>query len=165
MTQTDAIIFTESLRRLGRAFNKPVDAELAGDYFEDLKGYTLGLVEQALTQVRQTQRFWPKPVVILDACIELARKGHHYATAMPVETKDEQGNPVRAYACSVCEDTGFERGLICNGYGVCHLKGCNDAGTEHDPHQFTRRCACRASNPVLQRERDASRRPAPGANG
>jgi len=159
---TDGPAFSAALKRLGRAFGKDLDAELVGDYWDDLKGYSWPLVERALSQVRQSSRYWPRPVVILDACIEEARKGGHYTTAMPVDTKDEHGNPVRVYACDVCEDTGFERGLVCDGYGVCHIRGCSDQGSEHEPHGFTRRCACRATNPVLMRERDATRRPAPG---
>jgi hypothetical protein len=150
--------------RLAQAMSKRIDADLINAYFDDCKGYSITIVEQALGHVRQTARFWPRPVVILDACVEQAREGRHYAGAMPVDGVDAHGIPIRAYACSVCEDTGFERGLLCNGHGLCRLKGCKDVGAEHEPHQFTRRCACRATNPVLMRERDASRRPAPGGS-
>jgi hypothetical protein len=173
MTQTDYGDFAASLHRLGRAFSKPVEAEMIQDYFDDLKGYSLGLVEEALTHVRQTSRFWPRPVVILDACIEASRARASRSDAVPATVNHDDDR----YACDVCLDTGFERKLECDGTGVCRIDACANAWAVYTQarsanpvadidrpyaHAFTRRCVCRATNPVLVREREATRRPAPG---
>jgi hypothetical protein len=147
--------FSASMHRLGRTFSKPVDAELIEDYFEDLKGYSLPIVEQALTHCRQTARFWPRPVQVLDACIERARE------------RSVSSVPDGHAPCRDCADSGFERGpegrgLWCDGSGVCHLPGCGTPGADSEGHWFTRRCPCRTHNPVLARERDASKRQSPG---
>ena len=119
----------------------------------------LPVVERAFDVVRQSSHFWPKPAALLGACRDLAQRDALTGGVNVPEYVDHQAG---VYFCSVCQDTGFERGLVCDGSGVCHLKGCGALGSAVESHPFTRRCACRASNPVLQRERDASRRPAPG---
>jgi hypothetical protein len=67
--------------------------------------------------------------------------------------------------CAACEDMGFERGLACPGDGRCQVGRCGQAGHVTYPHSFTRACACRATNPVLARERDFLRRRARRAEG
>ena len=162
MTAADFERFGLAVRRLARSFNKPVESALVEDWFADLKGFSIGLVERAFDVVRQSSHFWPKPAALLGACRDLAQRDALTGGVNVPEYVDHQAG---VYFCSVCQDAGFERGLVCDGSGVCHLKGCGALGSAVESHPFTRRCACRASNPVLQRERDASRRPAPGANG
>ena len=76
MTLVDYGQFSASMYRLAQAMSKRIDADLINAYFDDCKGYSITIVEQALSHVRQTERFWPRPVVILDACIEQAMSSH-----------------------------------------------------------------------------------------
>ncbi len=160
MTDADLAVFSDGLHRLGRAFGKSVDGELTRDYFDDLRGYSWPLIERALVTVRQKARFWPRPVVILDACMEAARYDAHRGSGVPANVNHDEGR----YACEVCEDSGFERALTCPGTGVCSLKGCGVQGASRKPHPFTRHCRCRATNPVLVNERASAKRPAEGVS-
>jgi hypothetical protein len=60
------------------------------------------------------------------------------------------------FHCTACEDTGFERALVCPGDGRCQMGRCGQAG-HHEAHHFTRLCSCRPSNPVLARLRERLR--------
>ena len=59
-----------------------------------------------------------------------------------------------AYACVSCEDTGFVRGLECPGDGRCQCGRCGRPMGSITPHGYTRKCSCRATNPVLLRQRE-----------
>ena len=56
--------------------------------------------------------------------------------------------------CTNCEDTGFERGLSCPGDGRCHVAQCGRPGHVSYAHHFTRMCHCRATNPVIVKQRE-----------
>jgi hypothetical protein len=62
-----------------------------------------------------------------------------------------------AYHCTACEDTGFVRGLDCPGDGRCAVAHCGQPGHVSYAHGYTRRCHCRASNPVLIKGRETLR--------
>lgn len=57
------------------------------------------------------------------------------------------------YHCTSCEDTGFTRGLSCPGDGRCAVGRCGQPGHVSYAHDYTRRCHCRATNPVLVAQR------------
>jgi hypothetical protein len=61
------------------------------------------------------------------------------------------------YHCARCEDTGFVRGLDCPGDGRCAVGHCGQPGHVSYAHSYTRRCHCRATNPVLVRQREILR--------
>lgn len=55
--------------------------------------------------------------------------------------------------CTACEDTGFTRDLTCPGDGRCHVGNCGHQ-SQSGPHDYTRKCFCRATNPVLMKQRE-----------
>jgi hypothetical protein len=61
------------------------------------------------------------------------------------------GTPL--YHCIRCEDTGFVRGVACNGTGQCRIGRCGHPGYHNYAHTYTTACHCRADNPILQEQR------------
>ena len=148
MTPADLGLFRDGLRRLGRVMSRVVSEELVEDYFADLREFPWASVEAAIEEVRKSSRFWPRPAQLREACLKPMRS--EPVTAMPGYVN----HAAERYACDVCQDTGFERGLDCDGTGRCHLGHCGSPGSSNATHAFTRRCACRGTNPVLVRERE-----------
>jgi hypothetical protein len=147
--------FAEALRTLARRLGrKDVDTETATEAFEDLRSFPWPVVTAALETLRKTSRFFPRPQQLIDACHDASREYHSKAFVKPDNVNHEAGQ----YACDVCQDTGFERGLECDGTGVCHVGHCGHEGHVNQPHAFTRRCACRPTNPVLIHARALSPR-------
>lgn len=58
------------------------------------------------------------------------------------------------YHCTRCEDTGFVRDMECPGDGRCAVGHCGQPGHVSYAHGYTRKCHCRADNPVLKAQRD-----------
>lgn len=58
------------------------------------------------------------------------------------------------YHCTACEDTGFVRELECPGDGRCSVGQCGRPGHVSYAHPYTRKCHCRATNPVLVKARE-----------
>jgi len=150
VTGQDMPAFKTALYRLGRVMNHPVSEALVEDYFGDLREFQWPTVQVAIEDVRKTARYWPRPVVLRDACLK--PMGSEPATPMPAYVNHAE----ERFACDVCQDTGFERALACDGNGACRVGHCGAAGYMNAPHDFTRRCRCRATNPVLVRERERS---------
>ena len=150
MSPSDLPTFRDALHRLGRVFSRAVSEELVEDYFQDLKEFDWRLVEAAIEETRKTAKFWPRPAVLREACLTPMRSEPF--TSMPAYVNHTE----ERYACDVCQDTGFERGLSCEGNGTCHVGHCGAQGYVNAAHDFTRRCRCRATNPVLVRERERS---------
>lgn len=147
--------FADALRRLGhRLGKKDVDTDAVTEAFEDLRSFEWQVVVDAIETLRKTSRFFPRPQQLIDACHEASRAYHSKAFVPPADVDHRAGR----YACNVCEDTGFERGLECDGSGACHIGACGKEGGSNTPHPFTRRCGCRATNPVLVHARAMSAR-------
>ena len=168
MIGPDRDAFGVSYRKLAARLNaKPLTDDAVNEAYLDCAHWPLEVVDQALEALRTSSRFMPRPVQLIGACQDAARRHASNGGSVP----DWVNHDERRYFCDVCDDTGFERRLECDGTGVCHVGRCgqNEDADHHkirnDPHPFTRRCGCRATNPVLAKERDAQRRPAEGERG
>jgi hypothetical protein len=150
MTGHDMPAFKLALHRLGRSLGRAVSEELTEDYFNDLLEFSWPIVEAAMEDVRKTARFWPRPAILREACLKPMRSEPFTQLPTNVNHAEER------YACDVCQDTGFERELTCDGNGACRVGHCGAKGYANLPHDFTRRCGCRATNPILVRERERS---------
>jgi hypothetical protein len=151
VTPSDLPSFKDALHRLGRVMGRAVTEDLVEDYFQDLKEFEWPLVETALAEVRKTSRFWPRPSAIRAVC--LRAPGAEPTTALPPWVN----HTAERYYCDTCQDTGFERGLECDGAGGCHVGHCGREGYLNHPHGYTRACSCRATNPILVRDRERVR--------
>jgi hypothetical protein len=165
MTGADRVVFDAAYRKLAASLSaKPPAPELIEAAYYDACPFPLVAVEAALESLRTSSRFMPRPVQLIGACQDAARRHASNGGDIPAFVDHQR----EAFYCQVCRDTGFERGLECNGTGLCQIGRCGrEEDDKHnripnDPHPFTRRCGCRATNPVLAKERDAMRRPADG---
>lgn len=61
----------------------------------------------------------------------------------------------RLFTCHRCEDTGWVLGLACTRDNPCSL--CAPPKRFLYAHTYTQPCACRDSNPVYIRKREAAR--------
>lgn len=156
MTETDLDAFSVAYKHLGAVMGKTIDSDLLMDAFRDTREFPLGLVEQALEDLRRSCRYFPRPAQIIAACRERAHVDSIDGGTIP-SWVDHQGEQPK-YFCDECQDTGFVLGLACDGYGSCQTPGCGKEARRGDPHTYTRKCACRATNPVLAYERAKLRR-------
>lgn len=157
--------FCAAYRQLAVSLSaKPPAHEAVQAAYYDACPFPLAAVEDALEVLRKTSRFMPRPVQFIGACQDAARRHASNGGDVPPWVNHDEAR----YFCTVCDDTGFERRLACDGSGVCRIGRCGkelDADKQPLPspaHPFTRRCSCRATNPVLAKDRDALRRPADG---
>lgn len=160
MTDADYTDFSAAIMRLADRLGgrNKVDATAVNDAFNDLRGFSMPVIERGLDECRRTCRFFPTPKQLIDACGEASRSRAFNGGDVP-DYVDHQAQPP-VFFCAECQDTGFVRGMVCYGHGACRLKGCGVLGSTYETHDYTARCRCRAENPVLARERASSRRPA-----
>jgi len=163
MTQDDYADFSQAYTRMATSLStKPPTTDAITTAYADASAFPLPVVLGALDKIRTTSRFMPRPVQLIDACHDAARSHASNGGYVPEWVNHNEDR----YFCTVCQDTGFERDLECDGTGYCRIGRCGqneDADhvkIQNDPHLFTRRCACRPTNPVLAQFRDATRRPA-----
>lgn len=148
MTDTDFQTFRTSLERTAAAYGKALDSGLAATYFGDLDAYPLPAVLAALDKARQSGKFFPRVATLRELC--QSDSAVTVATMVPPWVNHNEG----AYFCDRCDDTGFVRRLECLGNGGCHIANCGREGYPANPHTYTRACGCRATNPVLRRQRE-----------
>ena len=148
MMASDFQAFRAALERTAAAYGKALPADVTGTYFDDLLTYPLAAVLGALDKARQSGKFFPRVSTLRELCTSDASVSIQTDVPMWVNHDEER------YWCSVCADTGFTRGLTCAGDGACKLGHCGREGHNQEPHAFTRRCTCRAHNPVLRRQRE-----------
>jgi hypothetical protein len=159
MTSDERPRFESTYRKLAASLSaKPPDSDALEAAYYDAAHFPLVVVEAALEALRTTSRFMPRPVQLIGACQEQARRHASHGGSIPPWVNHDEAR----YFCDVCDDTGFERRLECPGTGVCRITGCGAEGHRNGPHTFTRPCHCRTTNPVLAVERDKLRRPADG---
>jgi hypothetical protein len=159
MTEGDLDRFSVAYRRLGSALlaqGKTITTEMLMEAFTDTRGFSLETVEAALDTLRRTVRFFPRPAQLLEACRDAAHVGSLDHGGIP-SWVDPLGNPPR-YFCDACQDTGFVLYQTCAGHGACGVPGCGKAARTAGEHPYTKKCTCRAQNPVLAYERAKLRR-------
>ena len=159
MTDADYADFSTAIMRLadrlgGRA---KLTATAIAETFGDLRGFPLSVIERGLDECRRTCRYFPTPKQVIDACGEASRARAFDGGDVPAWVNHDADPPV--YFCRDCDDSGFVRRMVCAGDGQCRLKGCGVLGSAREPHDYTARCQCRSTNPVLARQRAAMRRP------
>ena len=155
MTRDDFAAFRMALERTGAAYSKAVPNDLAQTYFADLEAYPLQAALAAIDKARQGGKFFPRVATLRELC--QSDSAVVVATEVPSWINHDEG----VYFCKDCDDTGLTRRLSCEGDGGCRIAGCGRPGHMNQPHGYTRACACRATNPVLRRQRElvAQRQP------
>lgn len=156
MTDADLDTFSAAYKRLGSRLGKAPDGAAIMDAFRDVAQHPLAVVEAALEQLGRSCRFMPRPVQLIEACGDAARGHATEGGSIPPWVNHDQGS----YFCATCQDTGFVRELTCDGDGRCRIFGCGQPGHANEPHDYTRKCSCRPTNPVLERDRNILRRSA-----
>jgi hypothetical protein len=146
MTQADFATFKTALDRTAMAYSKALPTDLAATYFGDLDTYPLQAVLAAIEKARREGKFFPRVATLRELCATHSQV--LVTTDVPAFVNHDQG----VYFCQDCADTGFVRGLLCDGDGRCHIGGCGKAGHTVYAHVFTRFCSCRGTNPVLLRQ-------------
>lgn len=155
MTDQDRPLFFELFSALCRAFDKKVDQGVCGEYFDGLKDYPAGVVEQAKAHLRDSAKFWPKVRDWRQACdaVRAARPTH----LPPLQTaQDDSGETVTVYCCRHCQDSGWRPACGCplptiNWRGECETHPRVVYGRPY--RQAMMICACREGNPVFQANR------------
>ena len=154
MTEDDKRPFFSELKRMGLAFSRDdVDAPLASVYFDALADLEWRTVQVAMRDCIESMSWFPKPADIRDAEVGVRVRedqAHHKRLIAHAPTGRESH-------CTNCEDTGFVRGLSCPGDGRCSVGHCGHPDYASGPHDYTRKCHCRATNPVLVAQRDILR--------
>lgn len=132
-------------RRLEVLFRQEHDAAREVLYVEDLMRRSVTLVDatKGVEWCQAEMTHFPTLAEWLDGCEEPA-------STQPQPTRIWEP-PAPTYECRICEDTGFERHLLCPGDGTCRLAKCGESGHDSYPHGFTRVCGCRATNNAFQR--------------
>ena len=156
MTDADLDAFGAAYRRLGTRLGKAVDGAALMESFRDVREHPLAVVEAALEHLGRSCRFMPRPVQVIEACQDQARGRAVDGGGVPPWVNHNE----EVYFCAPCQDTGFLRALWCDGDGRCHIPSCGQQGMANAPHGYTRKCDCRATNPVLERQRNILRRSA-----
>jgi hypothetical protein len=142
LTSDEAARLHRSLAALAMGFGRKLD-DADYDRFEaDLADLPIDRIEDACLHLRRHSKRFPTVAHIREQADLLPRHVPALPRAALPSTPDDP-----AY-CAVCEDSGWELGLWCEG-GSC---GRTRA---HGPHSYTRPCRCRSSNPVY-RERHLS---------
>jgi len=62
MIETDRPRFVQLLHRLAEVHQRPVDADLASDYFEAMKQYDIRVVTRTFAEATRSCQWFPKPV-------------------------------------------------------------------------------------------------------
>lgn len=148
MTRDDFAPFRTALERTGAAYGKPVPADLSGMYFDDLARFPLAAALAAIDKARQTSKFFPRVATLRELCATDSAVA--VATDVPGWVNHDAGQ----FFCTSCDDTGFVRRLACAGDGKCRIAGCGREGHANAPHDYTRLCPCRGTNPILLRQRE-----------
>ena len=148
MSRDDFAPFRLALERTAAAYGKPLATDLTSTYFDDLEAYPLPAVLAALDKARHTGKFFPRVATLRELCAT------HPAVLVVTDVPPWVNHDTGTYFCSNCADTGFLRGLACDGDGRCHLGGCGREGHVNEPHGYTRACSCRPTNPLLRRQRE-----------
>lgn len=148
MTDADFQSFREGMERTAAAYSKPLASDLCATYFGDLDAFPLPAVLAALDKARRTGKFFPRVATLRELCA--TDSAVVVGTDIPSWVNHDEG----AYWCKDCDDTGYVRRLECPGDGSCHIGGCGKAGHTVYAHGYTRACRCRASNPILRRQRE-----------
>ena len=153
MTGSDKVAFRADMLRAGAAFQVPVDDAMLAVYFEGLADLNLDTLREAFRDCVEQLKWFPKVVDLRDAEAGVRARQAQVHTKQLVARAPE----FDARYCTSCEDTGFVRGLDCPGDGRCHVGRCGHPGHVAYPHGYTRLCSCRATNPVLARQRERLR--------
>jgi len=170
MTKNDIDAFAELWKRTKIAFDaysgKKASPERMEMFFDDLKPYDIAHVERAFEHWRKTGGGFPKPKDI-QASIHLTRR---------VQALDEMPafNPEDPYYCTGCRDSGWQD-VWCPGdadhpqwddkpwlsretlaCGRQHYPLRDNAGQqEWRGHEYSKRCLCHLTNPVLRARRNS----------
>ena len=155
MTRDDVATFRDHLERTALAYGKALPTDMVSLYFDDLAAYPLTAVVAAIDKARQSGKFFPRVATLRELCETDS------AVAVATDVPGWVNHDTGMYFCSGCSDTGFVRGLECQGDGACKIGGCGREAHINEPHAYTRKCACRATNPVLVRQRELMRQMRP----
>jgi hypothetical protein len=148
MTRDDFPAFRTGMDQTGLAYGKALPVDLVQTYFNDLEAYSLGAVLAAIDKARRTGKFFPRVATLRELCATDSQL--LTVTDIPPWVNHDEG----VYFCSTCDDTGFVRGLECRGDGLCRIGNCGKPAYPNQPHDFTRCCSCRPTNPFLRRLRE-----------
>lgn len=109
-----------ALTKLARVFSRPIDDEDIAAYADALKDTAPEDVRDACDLLAQSERFWPRPVVIRDAIDRMHRTAQgRTSKPFPVPetyTDPETGERVELYHCAECLDRGFVP-IACDEHG------------------------------------------------
>lgn len=154
MTEDDKRPFFAELKRMGLAFSRDdVDAPLAAVYFDALADLDWRTVQIAMRDCVESMSWLPRPADIRDAEVGVRMREQTTQQKQLIARAPDMG----AYFCTACTDTGFVRDLDCPGDGRCHVAHCGQPGHASYAHSYTRKCHCRATNPVLVKARETLR--------
>lgn len=153
MTASEKPAFRAEIVRAGAAFQTPVDDALMAVYFDALRDLDLDVVREAFTDCVLVLKWFPKVADLRDASegVKIRRESQLTKRLIAASPKTDR---LYAYDCQDCEDTGFVRGLSCPGDGRCAVAKCGQPGHVNYPHDYTRKCHCRATNPTLRKQRE-----------
>lgn len=132
--------FMALFNRLCVALREPQDGTgvTQGVYWDALRDVPLTALEGGATRLmREPGRKWFPTVAEWRTQADLAREEVLRQAVRP--TRDAERDPWR-HECLDCEDTGWVRGLTCDGGATC---GRTRA---HMPHDYTLACPCRPTN-------------------
>ena len=151
MTNSDKRPFFDALKRMGFAFSRDdIDAPFASVYFDALRDLEWPNVQAAMRDCVEAMSWFPKPHDIRDAEVGVRAKADEARTKRLLAHLPDG----RDMYCHACEDTGVVRGLECPGDGRCNVGHCGHPDYPSTAHTYTRKCQCRATNPVLQQQRE-----------
>jgi len=144
-TDEDAGRLRRSLVALGLAFHRALDDADFERFEADLADIPIDRIEDACVHLRRHSKRFPTVAHIREQADLLPRR---LPALPPAPLPSHPNDPPY---CVSCDDTGWELGLWCDG-GICgHPRA-------HASHSFTRKCRCRASNPVYQERQRAHRK-------
>ncbi len=154
MTKQEGELLARDLAVLAEVFAEPLtNVRLAG-YVNGLRDLELATLREAMADCQASMQFFPKIADLRDAEFGVrARRDEQRLRLLPAA-----GTVQLSYHCGSCEDTGFDRGLSCPGDGTCKIGKCGQTPLTSYPHQYTRKCFCRATNPKLEAQRAVMRR-------
>jgi hypothetical protein len=139
----DALRFHHAITSLGLAFHRELDDADFERFAADLDDIPIDRLEAACLHLRRHSKRFPTVAHIREQVDLLPRVEAH---ALVSHVRSRPDDPPH---CALCEDTGWELGLWCEGGSCGRTK-------VHGAHSFTRVCRCRGANPVY-RERERAR--------
>jgi hypothetical protein len=146
MTDSDYPAFLALAERLAQTLQATVGADTYEDLFASLKPFRLEAVQDAAETLRDTARYFPRPVEWREAA-ETSELTFIKRAIQPARREPWHCD------CTACDDTGWQT-LSCTGDDErCPCR----KDRPQDPHTFARMCECRERNRTYQRHLMAQR--------